>query len=121
MREAAAKFENGHFTASHPAYREHLDLTRALLCDISLLLAEDAAKTSHWLRDRKSLDWFSRFFLAHRLHGCGKDASDAVLEAAKDFVRMYAVHQEYVMLEAAPKDSNSKTVGGSGRYRTEVA
>lgn len=124
MRESAAKFETAHFTAGHPAYRAHLETLRVLLCDMSLLIAEDSARSSRWLRGRKpatgAVGWSTRFFLSLRLRSHGKNTSDAVLEAAKDAVRMALVHQEYMALETS-KGSDSTTVGGRGRYRTEEA
>ncbi|MEV7014154.1 hypothetical protein [Streptosporangium sp. NPDC051022] len=122
MQQVAAEIEVAHFTTGHPAYRAHLEHWRTLLCEMALTLAEDSAQTSRWLRVRKprvgAANWFDRFFLSVRLRGHGKNAADAVLEAAKDLVRMAAVHQEYIVLETS-RAADGKPADKSGRYRTE--
>ncbi|MEV8639081.1 hypothetical protein AB0395_46235 [Streptosporangium sp. NPDC051023] len=122
MQQVAAELEAAHFTTGHPAYRAHLEHWRTLLCEMALTLAEDSAQTSRWLRVRRprvgAASWADRFFLSIRLRGHGKNAADAVLEAAKDLIRMAAVHQEYTLLEAS-KATDGKPASRSGRYRTE--
>lgn len=128
MRDCAATVESSHFTGSHAAYRQYLESSRLLLLDVALLLMEDSARTADWHRDRSSGRglgvWLQTFFLSLRMRSHGRLASEAVLEAAKDIVKMATVHQEYMHLEARANASStspaSTTIGGPARYRTEV-
>lgn len=126
MRESAAKMEAAHFTASHAAYRQHLETERLLLLDVGLLLTQDSGHAADWHRRRSSgrgfMHWLQTFFLTLRLRSHGKAASEAMLEAAKSVVRQAEVHHEYMAVEAARNSVSGAAVviGDSSRYRTEV-
>ncbi|WP_214103269.1 hypothetical protein [Acrocarpospora catenulata] len=121
LAQAAAVFEQADLGRSHEEYRRYLEAVRTIMCDLSLLIAEDAAEAGRWLRERDPkggrVGWWDRMFLSFRLSGHGKRSAEAVLEAAKTAVRMSMVHQEYIALETDPAQ-NGKS-GRQGRYRTE--
>lgn len=117
--EAAAAFIDSDVTKSHQAYRDYQENTRAMICALSLAVAEDARHAAEWLRTRtgpqgRRVGWMERVWLAGRLRGHGNNAGEAFLEAAKAVVRMAAVHQEYLLAERqAGKDGDGKR---RGRY-----
>ncbi|MFF3665512.1 hypothetical protein [Microtetraspora malaysiensis] len=123
LGKAAGQIERGHFSTSHPVYRAHLERRRAMACDIALMLHDDAARVSMWLQTRQQaqrMSWLSRIYLALRVASHGRNAADAVLEAAKSAIRMAAVHEEYVAIETTTSTDSSRSGSArSGRYRTE--
>lgn len=122
LTRAASTFEQADLGRSHAEYRTYLEAVRTVMCDLSMLLSEDASEAGSWLRGRDPKEgrvgWWDRWFLSFRLAGHGKRAAEAVLEAAKTSVRMAMVHQEYIAQEADPA-RNGSSGGREGRYRTE--
>ncbi|MFC4006677.1 hypothetical protein ACFOY2_05560 [Nonomuraea purpurea] len=123
ISQAASEVSTSHFTRSHASYREYLEYQRMLMMDIALLLQEDAGRAADWHRERSAGHglghWLHKFFLSLSVRGHGKNAAEALTEAAKSVVQMSLVHGEYVAAEVAPKSTASATVGQSGRYRVE--
>lgn len=123
MTQAATSVATSHFTGGHAPYRQYLEYQRLLMMDIALLLQEDAGRAADWHRGRSTgrgfMHWLKKFFLTMTMRGHGKNASEALQEAAKSIVQMSMVHGELMALEAARNSSTSATTGQTNRYRTE--
>ncbi len=118
LRGRAAKWEGANFTRGHLSYREHLENLRGLLGDLAFVLDRDTEQAARWLREhgKKSrtcpkLPWLAGLTASMRYRYKGNLAAEAVLEAAKDAIRMAGVHDEYLLME--------QTKPGDDRYRTE--
>lgn len=127
MTANATRIAEAHFTAKHSAYRDYLERQRVLMVDVAILLEEDAARAASWHRGRTTGHgvghWIHKFFLGLMVRGHGKNAAEAVTEAAKSIIQMSLVHGEYMLAERAkgPVVSDSATAGRPGRYRTGSA
>lgn len=118
----AAKWENATFTAGHASYRAHLENLRMLLSNIEFVVARDSDESARWFRQHSSvkqkprlcpkLPRLSAYLQAVRYRFKGKLVAELVQEAAKDVVRMAAVHAEYLLMEG---DGHT----GPDRYRKE--
>jgi len=118
LRGRAAKWETAEFTRGHLSYRQHLENLRTLLGDLAFVVDRDTEQAARWVREhgKKSrscprLPWLTGFLASLRYRDKGLLAAEAVLEAAKDVVRMAGVHDEYLLMEQVKP--------GDDRYRTE--
>lgn len=104
VRTMVAKFDTAEVVAGHTAFAEHLENTAKLARSLALMISQDAEIAATWLRHRRPkkgrrISLVERVALARRTRGHGRNAADALAEAAKALAKAAGVHEEYQRLE----------------------
>ncbi len=113
------RWEQAEFTRGHQSYRQHLENLRSLLGDLAYLVDRDNEQPARWLSEHRTLSarcprlpWLERLVAGLRYRYKGQLAAEAVLEAAKDAIRMAAVHDEYLLMENVTPAGDRYRTGG---------